>query len=174
LKIKLERNFTRWRNWRTETRSEKENRGAGHVLLSSEKKNRGADHVLLSSEKENRGADHVLLYFYDFHFENNPSPRLISFLHEPSRPSWVLSFFLCKFMLFSFIIMPDFWSYNHVFIASFQREQLVLHGHNYGRKERSCTTLWLMETNCWNQNRNQNILVFFLRFCMQNHQGFAS
>jgi hypothetical protein len=27
--------------------------------------------------------------------------------------------------MFSFIITPDFWSCNHVFITSFQREQLA-------------------------------------------------
>jgi hypothetical protein len=35
-------------------------------------------------------------------------------------------FFSANFCCFSFIITPDFWSYNHVFIASFQMEQLAL------------------------------------------------
>jgi hypothetical protein len=35
------------------------------------------------------------------------------------------------------------------FIDSFQRKQLVPQGPSYGRKERSCTTLWSMEIKCW-------------------------
>ena len=43
-------------------------------------------------------------------------------LHPPSD---FFPFFSVNSCCFSFIIMPDFWSCNHVFIPSFQREQLA-------------------------------------------------
>jgi hypothetical protein len=44
-------------------------------------------------------------------------------LHPPSD---FFPFFSENSCCLSFIVMPDFWSCNHVFIASFQREQLAL------------------------------------------------
>jgi hypothetical protein len=88
-------------------------------------------------------------------------------LQQTPLPIWFLSFFFVNFLLVSMFLLLDWRAADHIFIASFQRKQLVPHGPSYGKKERSCTTLWITETNCWNQNRNQNISVSFLCFLLQ-------
>jgi len=79
-------------------------------------------------------------------------------------PSNFFPFFFANFLLVSMFLLLDWRAADHAFIASFQREHLVPHDPSYGRKERSCTILWSMETNCWNQNRNQDISVSFFAF----------
>jgi hypothetical protein len=75
-------------------------------------------------------------------------------LHPPSD---FFPFFSANSCCFSFIITPDFWSCNHVFIASFQREQLALW------KDRKKPHHPLKN---WKEigHQNQNMAVFFLRF----------
>jgi len=60
------------------------------------------------------------------------------FLHSYPDFSFLLSAISC---LVSMFLLLDWRVADHVFIDPFQRKQLVPHGPNYGRKERSCTTL---------------------------------
>jgi len=60
--------------------------------------------------------------------------------HVP-LPIWFLSFFFANFLLVSMFLLLDWRAVYHIFIALFQRKQLVPHGPNYGRKERSRTIL---------------------------------
>jgi len=75
--------------------------------------------------------------------EEIEEPR--SYLHNYPSFSFLLSAISC---LVSMFLSLDWRAADHVFIVSFQRKQLVPHGHNYGKKKRSCTTLLIIETNC--------------------------
>jgi len=62
----------------------------------------------------------------------------VCFLHSYPGFSFLLSAISC---LVSMFLLLDWRAADHVFIASFQRKQLVPHGPSHGRKERSCITL---------------------------------
>jgi hypothetical protein len=62
----------------------------------------------------------------------------VFFLHNHPDFSFLLSAISC---LVSVFLLLDWIAADHVFIAQFQRKQLVPPGPSYGRKERSCTTL---------------------------------